>query len=109
MITDKSEEIINKGESINVEFKSWKKVSNMKERINLAVDELIGFANAKRGTLYFGVEDDGKITGCEKYDLQRIIESIYDKTRPPLFVEAKEIVYKGNTVIALSDGTRSFD
>lgn len=74
----------------------------MKERINLAVDELIGFANTKGGTLYFGVEDDGKITGCEKYDLQKIIESIYDKTSPPLFVEAEEIVYKGNTVIALS-------
>lgn len=77
---------------------SWKKASNMKERINLAVDELIGFANTKGGTLYFGVEDDGKITGCEKYDLQKIIESIYDKTSPPLFVEAEEIVYKGNTV-----------
>ncbi|WP_443715123.1 RNA-binding domain-containing protein, partial [Ruminococcus bromii] len=31
----------------------------MKKRINLAVDELIAFANNKGGTLYFGVEDNG--------------------------------------------------
>lgn len=52
----------------------------MKKRINLAVDELIAFANNKGGTLYFGVEDNGEVTGCDgNYDLQNIIESIYEK------------------------------
>ena len=30
----------------------------MRERISLAVDELIAFANCKGGTVYLGVEDN---------------------------------------------------
>lgn len=101
-------EILKIGESINTEFKSWNKVSDMKKRINLAVDELIAFANNKGGTLYFGVEDNGEVTGCDgNYDLQNIIESIYEKTRSSIFVDPEEIEYNGKKVIALtvaSDG-----
>lgn len=101
-------EILKIGESINTEFKSWNKVSDMKKRINLEVDELIAFANNKGGTLYFGVEDNGEVTGCDgNYDLQNIIESIYEKTRPSIFVDPEEIEYNGKKVIALtvaSDG-----
>ena len=103
------EKVLQKGESIDTEFKSWVKASSMKERIALAVDELIAFANSKGGTVYFGVEDNGEVTGCTgNYDLQNIVEAIYDKTRPPLFTEAREIEYQGKTVITLSvehDGT----
>lgn len=75
-------DIITKGETATVEFKSWIKADSMKERINLAVPELIAFANSKGGTVYFGVEDNGDVTGWfGKYDLQNICESIYDKTR----------------------------
>ena len=103
------EKVLQKGESIDTEFKSWVKASSMKERVALAVDELIAFANSKGGTVYFGVEDNGEVTGCiGSYDLQNIVEAIYDKTRPPLFTEAREIEYQGKTVITLSvehDGT----
>ena len=108
MNIDDFAEILKIGESINTEFKSWNKVSDMKKRINLAVDELIDFANNKGGTLYFGVEDNGEVTGCDgNYDLQNIIESIYEKTRPSIFVDPEEIEYNGKKVIALtvaSDG-----
>lgn len=108
MNIDDFAEILKIGESINTEFKSWNKVSDMKKRINLAVDELIAFANNKGGTLYFGVEDNGEVTGCDSnYDLQNIIESIYEKTRPSIFVDPEEIEYNGKKVIALtvaSDG-----
>lgn len=108
MNIDDFAEILKIGESINIEFKSWNKVSDMKKRINLAVDELIAFANNKGGTLYFGVEDNGEVTGCDgNYDLQNIIESIYEKTRPSIFVDPEEIEYNGKKVIALtvaSDG-----
>lgn len=108
MNIDDFAEILKIGESINTEFKSWNKVSDMKNRINLAVDELIAFANNKGGTLYFGVEDNGEVTGCDgNYDLQNIIESIYEKTRPSIFVDPEEIEYNGKKVIALtvaSDG-----
>ena len=108
MNIDDFAEILKIGESIDTEFKSWNKVSDMKKRINLAVDELIAFANNKGGTLYFGVEDNGEVTGCDgNYDLQNIIESIYEKTRPSIFVDPEEIEYNGKKVIALtvaSDG-----
>lgn len=108
MNIDDFAEILKIGESINTEFKSWNKVSDMKKRINLAVDELIAFANNKGGTLYFGVEDNREVTGCDgNYDLQNIIESIYEKTRPSIFVDPEEIEYNGKKVIALtvaSDG-----
>ena len=108
MNIDDFAEILKIGESINTEFKSWNKMSDMKKRINLAVDELIAFANNKGGTLYFGVEDNGEVTGCDgNYDLQNIIESIYEKTRPSIFFFSEEIEYNGKKVIALtvsSDG-----
>ena len=93
--------ILSSGESLHTEFKSWKKAGSMRERIKLAVDELVAFANAKGGTVYFGVEDDGTVTGCEKYDTQSIIEAIYDKTRPSLFVDIEKIPYQGMMVLAL--------
>lgn len=84
-------EALEKGESIDTEFKSWIKANNMRERISLAVDELIAFANCKGGTVYFGVEDNGEVTGCTgKYDLQAIQEAIYDKTSPHMFTEIKD-------------------
>lgn len=97
------EKVLRHGESINTEFKSWRKASNMKERIALAVDELIALANSKGGTVYFGVEDNGEVTGCSgNYDLQNIVEAIYDKTRPGLFTDAEEFEYYGMKVITLS-------
>lgn len=95
--------IIRDGENQTVEFKSWIKVNSMKERINLAVDELIAFANSDGGTVYFGIEDTGEITGCDgAYNIQNIIEAIYDKSRPPLFVVPEEYEYDGKKIIALS-------
>lgn len=102
------EQIVANGETTTVEFKSWIKAKNMKERINLAVDELIAFANTKGGTVFLGIEDNGEITGCYDYDCQNIIEAIYDKTRPSLFTEIEEIDYRGNKILAISverDGT----
>lgn len=104
------EAILQHGENTTVEFKSWEKAKSMKERVNLAVDELLAFANSQGGTVYFGVEDDGEVTGCSgNYDLQNMLEAIYDKTRPPLFVECEEILYQGKKIITLSvksDGTK---
>lgn len=94
--------IIAGGENQTVEFKSWIKACRKGERVNLAVEELIAFANSKGGTLYFGIEDDGEVTGCTNYNCQTLIEAIYDKTRPPLFVEIKEIPYQKHIVLALS-------
>ena len=102
------EQILSKGENLTVEFKSWVHAKDMKERISLAVDELVAFANAKGGTVYLGVEDDGTVTGCTDYDTQKIMESIYDRTRPALFTDVEVIRYGEKDVLAIKvdqDGT----
>ena len=103
------EKVLSEGENLTVEFKTWIYANDMRERISLAVDELIAFANAKGGTVYMGVEDDGTVTGCtEGYDTQKIMESIYDRTRPALFTEIEVIKYDGKDVLAIKverDGT----
>ena len=96
------DDVIKVGENDTVEFKSWVKTSGRNARVRLAVDELIAFANAKGGTVYFGIEDSGQVTGCSDYDCQSLIEAIYDKTRPPLFTNIEEIQYQGHIVLALS-------
>lgn len=104
MTTEEFRKILDKGETDTVEFKSWIKARNQKEIIALAVDELIAFANHKGGTVFFGVEDKHvEVTGCDRnYDGQRIIEGIYDKTRPSLFTEIEDFEYEGKLVIAIS-------
>lgn len=104
MTTEEFDKILAKGETDTVEFKSWKRAKNQKEIISLAVGELIAFANHKGGTVYFGVEDNPvEVTGCDRdYDGQRIIEGIYDKTRPSLFTEIEDFEYEGKLVIAIS-------
>ena len=102
------ERLLIAGESLTVEFKTWIHAKDMRERISLVVDELVAFANAKGGTVYLGVEDDGTVTGCKDYDIQRIMESIYDRTRPALFTEIEVIQYKGKDILAIKverDGT----
>ena len=102
------EQVLSKGENLTVEFKTWIYAKDMRERISLAVDELVAFANAKGGTVYMGVEDDGTVTGCNRYDMQKIMESIYDRTRPALFTEIEVIHYEGKDVLAIKverDGT----
>lgn len=92
------------GESLTVEFKSWVKAKDMRERVSLATDELVAFANTKGGIVYMGVEDNGTVTGCTNYDCQKIMESIYDKTRPALFTEIEVIQYKGMDILAIHVG-----
>lgn len=98
MTAEEFKKILHNGETDTVEFKSWVNARNQKEIISLAVDELIAFANCKGGTVYFGVEDRPvEVTGCDRdYDGQRILEGIYDKTRPSLFAEIEDFEYEGN-------------
>ena len=95
------QDLINGGENLKVEFKSWIETPNFKSLIKLCVKEVVALANSDGGYLLLGVEDDGTITGCEKYDLQNIIESIYDRTVPKLFtrVESQKIEDKDVIII----------
>lgn len=108
MVITELEKILKNGESNTIEFKSWHKAKNMRERIALAVNELVAFANSDGGTVFFGVEDDGTVTGCTDYNCQNIIEAIYDKTRPCMFTNIEAIDYKDKVILAITvkaDGT----
>jgi predicted HTH transcriptional regulator len=95
-------EIIQQGESKYVEFKSWIKVANKKELMNILTNEAVGFANTDGGIILVGVEDDGEITGCYDYDEQNIIESIYDKTIPKLFTDIDVIGFAGKDILKIT-------
>lgn len=88
MTTEEFKKILDKGETDTVEFKSWINTRNIKEIVSFTVDEFVAFANSKGETVYLGVEDKPVIViGCGRnYDSQKIIESIYDKTTPAMFI-----------------------
>ncbi|MDT8862796.1 putative DNA binding domain-containing protein [Alkalihalobacillus sp. MEB130] len=94
-------EIIQRGETKYVEFKSWIK-ANKKELMNILTNEAVGFANTDGGLILVGVEDDGEITGCYDYDEQNIIESIYDKTMPKLFTDVEIIRLAGKDILKIT-------
>ncbi|WP_042354549.1 AlbA family DNA-binding domain-containing protein [Bacillus rubiinfantis] len=94
-------EVIQQGETKYVEFKSWKK-ANKKELMNILTNEAVGFANTDGGIILVGVEDDGEITGCNDYDEQNIIESIYDKTIPKLFTDIDVIKIANKDIIKIT-------
>jgi len=100
--------ILDGGESQTVEFKSWIHAGDARKRTQLAVKELVAFANARGGTLFFGVEDDGTVTGCTDYDTQKLMEGVYDSTRPPLFTECDVVHHSAGDVLTIHvehDGT----
>ena len=63
-------DIISRGESENVEFKSSLRYDYRQGKENRALEDVIlksiaAFANAKGGTLFIGVKDNGEILGLE--------------------------------------------
>lgn len=94
-------QIILKGETNTVEFKSWIK-SPKKQLIDLLVKEAVGLANTKGGIILVGVEDDGTVTGCTSFDEQNLMESIFDKTMPNLFTDIENIIVEDKHVLIIS-------
>ena len=91
-------------ESLEVEFKSDLKYYNDHDLI----EEIVGMANTIGGTLYLGVEDDGKITGVHKNhkDAIGVTALIANSTVPPVSVRA-EIVTEENCDVLQIEVPRS--
>ena len=81
--------ILPQKESMTVEFKSDLKLLPDSE----LVDEVVGLANTKGGTIYLGIEDDGKVTGAHKKhcDPNGVIALISNRTTPSVSVQANLI------------------
>ncbi|WP_019155466.1 AlbA family DNA-binding domain-containing protein [Robertmurraya massiliosenegalensis] len=94
-------DVIARGENKVVEFKSWVKIPNKKELMEILTNETVGFSNAEGGIILVGVEDNGEITGCQDYDEQSIIESIYDRTVPKVFTDIENITIDGKEILKI--------
>ena len=71
-------ELINRGEGLNVEFKTSFNV--------VCIETLVAFANTKGGNLILGVNDNQRVVGIKlaKETLQNIVNEIKQKTEPAI-------------------------
>lgn len=74
-------------ESLTIEFKSDRPPLSDHDMVEAA----ICFANADGGTIYLGVEDDGRVTGLhpQHQDVGGLVALISNRTVPPLSVRAR--------------------
>ncbi|RPF19944.1 RNA-binding domain-containing protein [Myceligenerans xiligouense] len=103
MEQDQARALIERGETLTVEFKSERR-----ERYsdNGIVENVTCLANGEGGTLFLGVEDDGRVTGAALRhsggtDPQRMRALIANQTVPPLPCEVTVLEIDGHEVIAI--------
>jgi len=101
MESEELNQLIDKGETKEIEFKSWIKAKSKKDLMGVITKEAVALANTFGGYILVGVEDNGQITGCNDYDIQNIIESIYDRTVHKLFTDIEEVELGGKIVLAI--------
>lgn len=90
-----------KEETLTIEFKSDRGKGYSDESL---VDEIVGMTNTEGGTLYLGIEDDGRVSGIVKQhqDPIGLAALIANRTRPSLSVRT-EILYSDDLpVMAIS-------
>ena len=90
------ENIIRQGENLYVEFKQ-----SFNEDV---IETLCAFANAKGGTIYIGVANNGKISGVTigKETIQQWLNEIKNKTEPFLLAGAEVFNCNSKQIVALS-------
>jgi len=86
-------------ESMEVEFKSDRKCLSD----NDLVETVVGFSNARGGSLYLGVEDTGEPTGihANHRNYEMIVPMIANKTVPPVSVRADLLTERGHDIIVI--------
>lgn len=102
MTSDKLKEILQKGESIEVEFKT----SQFELNTN-AFESICAFLNRKGGYLLLGVKNDGTVEGVIDNCVQDIINNIVtnannpQKLNPPFYLSTQITEYEGEKVICV--------
>jgi len=59
----------------------------LEDAIEVAVLHAVAFANRHGGELVFGIEEDGRITGCDVDKPQELPAAIFARTRPGIVVD----------------------
>ena len=93
-------DLIRRGESLTVEFKSDRKCLPDRE----LVEALAAMANSQGGVVLLGVEDDGTVTGLHKAhaDAETGIPPLVEsRTDPPLAVSVERTAVDGTAVAAI--------
>jgi len=65
---------------------------------------LSAFANTKGGTVFIGVEDNGKVAGIQigPESVQQWINQIKTSTYPSIIPDIEIIPFQGKTIVAIS-------
>jgi ATP-dependent DNA helicase RecG len=63
---------------------------------------VVCLANGQGGKLLLGVEDDGRIVGCQSYNVPDLLSGIYRATDPPITVDVDEIDTPHGTVLVVN-------
>jgi len=88
--------ILPAAESERVEFKT-----SFNEDV---IETLVAFSNAKGGTLYIGIADNGDIKGIQigKETVQNWINEVKNKTAPQIIPDVEMLTIKGKTVAVIN-------
>jgi ATP-dependent DNA helicase RecG len=88
--------IINQGEGISVEFKS-----SFNE---VLIETLVAFANSKGGSVFMGIDDNGKIEGLKigKESEAKWINEIKNKTTPILLPDIDTVEIDKKKIVIFS-------
>jgi predicted HTH transcriptional regulator len=91
------EEIIKKGEGLNIEFKS--KIDSPPK----IAKTIVSFANTSGGTLLIGVNDNGLVTGVgsELAELQKLEKALTHYIEPKIIVQIKSQILTGRKLLAV--------
>lgn len=95
-----------KKEMLTIEFKSDRGKGYSDESL---VDEIVGMTNTEGGTLYLGIEDDGRVSGIVKQhqDPIGLAALIANRTRPSLSVRT-EILYSDDLPVMVISIPKSY-
>ena len=90
---NQTQTILPTSEGLHTEFKT-----SFNEDV---IETLVAFANAKGGTVYVGVADNGEPKGITigKETIQNWINEIKNKTQPSIIPDIEAINYKGVDII----------
>lgn len=101
MTEDFVKELLSKGETSSIQFKS-----NISNEHSVA-QEMVAFANSKGGTILIGVDDKTwDVTGLTDHDIRRLtnllVNASNEHIKPPLFIETETVIINGKKVIAVA-------
>ncbi len=100
MTSEKLKEILQKGEGIEVEFKTA-----LFELNKDTFESICAFLNRKGGHLLLGVTNDGTVEGVMESSVQDMVSNLVtnannpQKLNPPFYLSARVIAYEGKKLI----------